>query len=89
MYFVTKGFRIRIDGMGDDSFRYASWPRSKETSAKPDIVIYGGRYDEKNSSFVFENEGYVYKIGKPSRNDSFWGLVVEKEGKELLRQEKE
>lgn len=91
-YFVTKGFRVRIDQMGDDTYRYASWPRSKETSSKPDIVIYGGKYDEQQGCYIFENDGYFYKVGKSSRashNDNFWGLVVEKDGKVLLRQEKE
>ena len=91
-YFVTKGFRVRIDRMSDNRYRYASWPRSKETSAKPDIVIYGGKHDEQKGCYVFENDGYIYKVGKSSRtshNDNFWGLVVEKDGKVLLRQEKE
>lgn len=91
-YFVTKGFRVRIDQMGDDTYRYASWPRSKETSSKPDIVIYGGKYDEQQGCYIFENDGYFYKVDKSSRashNDNFWGLVVEKDGKVLLRQEKE
>lgn len=93
-YFVTKGFRVRIDDMGDDSFRYASWPRSKETSAKPDIVIYGGRYDEQKDCYFFENDGYIYRVGdityavgdKERKRD---GLVVEKDGVLLLLQEKE
>ena len=93
-YFVTKDFRIRIDQMGDGSYRYASWPRRKETAVKPDLVVGGGRYDEKNSCFVFENDGYIYRVGdityavgdKERKRD---GLVVEKEGKVLLCQEKE
>lgn len=93
-YFVTKGFRVRIDQMGGDSYRYASWPRSKETAANPDLVIEGGRYDEKNSCFVFENDGYVYRVGDITYavGDKEWkheGLVVEKGGKVLLCQEKE
>lgn len=93
-YFVTKGFRVRIDQMGDDTYRYASWPRSKETSSKPDIVIYGGRYDEQKGCYVFENDGYIYRVGDI---DSMFGgierkhdgLVVEKGDKVLLWQEKE
>lgn len=85
-YFVTKGFRVRIDEMGGDTYRYASWPRSKKTSDKPDLVIDGGRYDEQQKCYLFENDGYTYRVGK--RNEDFWGLVVEKAGKPLLRQEK-
>lgn len=93
-YFVTKGFRVRIDQMGDDTYRYASWPRSKETSSKPDIVIYGGRYDEQKGCYVLENDGYIYRVG--DINSMFGdierkhdGLVVEKDDKVLLWQEKE
>ncbi len=89
-YFVTKGFRVRIDRMADDSYRYASWPRSKETSVRPDLVIEGGRYDEQKDSYTFENEGYTYYVGSFIVNDeNRRGLVVSKDGKVLLKQEKE
>ncbi len=91
-YFITKGFRVRIDHMADDSYRYASWPRSKTTFDKPDLIINGGRYDEKQSCFIFENDGYTYRVGSysPAANSKgFWGIIVEKEGKVLLQQEKE
>lgn len=89
-YFVTKGFRVRIDRMADDSYRYASWPRSKETSVRPDLVIEGGRYDEQKDCYTFENEGYTYYVGSFMVNDeNRRGLVVSKDGKVLLKQEKE
>ena len=89
-YFVTKGFRVRIDRMADDSYRYASWPRSKETSVRPDLVIEGGRYDEQKDCYTFENEGYTYYVGSFMVNDeNRRGLVVSKDGKVILKQEKE
>ncbi len=89
-YFVTKGFRVRIDRMADDSYRYASWPRSKETSVRPDLVIEGGRYDEQKDCYTFENEGYTYYVGSFMVNDeNRRGLVVSKDGRVLLKQEKE
>lgn len=91
-YFVTKGFRIRIDQMSDGSYRYASWPRSRETSTKPDLIIMGGRYDEAQSCYIFENDGYIYKVGDDSYTsgrNAFGGLKVEKAGKVLLQQAKE
>ena len=89
-YFVTKGFRVRIDRMADDSYRYASWPRSKETSVRPDLVIEGGLYDEQKDCYTFENEGYTYYVGSFIVNDeNRRGLVVSKDGKVLLKQEKE
>ena len=89
-YFVTKGFRVRIDRMADDSYRYASWPRSKETSVRPDLVIEGGRYDEQKDCYTFENKGYTYYVGSFMVNDeNRRGLVVSKDGKVLLKQEKE
>lgn len=66
-YFVTKGFSIRIDQMFDGSYRYASWPRSRETSTKPDLIVVGGRYDETQSCYLFENDGYIYKVGSDSQ----------------------
>ena len=91
-YFITKGFRVRIDQMPDGSYRYASWPRSRETSTKPDLIIYGGRYDEAQSCYLFENDGYIYKVGvysHTSDRNTFRGLTVEKAGKVLLQQAKE
>ena len=91
-YFITKGFRVRIDQMPDGSYRYASWPRSRETSTKPDLIIYGGRYDDAQSCYLFENDGYIYKVGvysHTSDRNTFRGLTVEKAGKVLLQQAKE
>ena len=91
-YFVTSGFRVRVDDMGDGTFRYASWPRSKQPSAKPDLVVYDGTHDEHSGQYVFHNDGYTYRTGDISRSSgvvSQHGLSVEKEGKVLLHQEKD
>ena len=94
VYFVTEGFRVRVDMMDDSTYRYASWPRKKETSDKPDIVIYGGRYDKDQYCYVFENNGYTYRAGDISyscHEDEKLSnhLIVEKGGKVILKQEKE
>ncbi len=91
-YFVTKGFRIRIDQMPDGSYRYTSWPRSRETSTKSDLIIMGGCYDEMQSCYLFENDGYTYNVGGDSHSsgkNNFRGLTVEKAGKIFLQQAKE
>ncbi len=93
-YFVTKGFRIRVDMMQDSTFRYASWPRSKATSSKPDLILYNGHYDENQKCYVFENEEYTYKVGDisyaySSDDNLLNGVAVVKDGKQILYQERE
>jgi hypothetical protein len=61
----TSKFRIRIDDMGNDHYRYASWSINKDMSAKPDLVIENGemtmegtmgdkRYSFHNGAFTYE-----------------------------------
>lgn len=93
-YFVTRDYRVRVDRMADGSYRYASWRRNRTTDTKPDLVIPGGRHDEERGCYIFENEGYTYRVGDISfshREDDGDSrqLIVERDGHILLRQAKE
>jgi hypothetical protein len=61
----TAKFKIRIDNLGFNNYRYASWPANKEMTEKPDLVIYRGnlvvegnggnhQYEFKQGNFVYE-----------------------------------
>jgi hypothetical protein len=56
----TIDYRIRIDRISDDTYRYAVWPVHKEHSEKPDLVL-------NNGSVTFEGSGgnhhYDFKSG--------------------------
>ena len=81
-YFVTKDYRVRIDLLADGSLRYASWKRNKQTDTPPDLVIKGGHHEE-NRGYVFENDGYYYRV---TTTESKNQLIVEKDGQAVLRQ---
>lgn len=81
-YFVTKDYRVRIDLLADGSLRYASWKRNKQTDTPPDLVINGGHHEE-NRGYVFENDGYYYRV---TTTESKNQLIVEKDGRTVLRQ---
>lgn len=82
LYFVTKDYRVRIDLLADGSLRYASWKRNKQTDTPPDLVIKGGHHEE-NRGYVFENDGYYYRV---TTTESKNQLIVEKDGRTVLRQ---
>lgn len=81
-YLVTKDYRVRIDLLADGSLRYASWKRNKQTDTPPDLVIKGGHHEE-NRGYVFENDGYYYRV---TTTESKNQLIVEKDGRTVLRQ---
>jgi hypothetical protein len=61
----TSKFRIRIDDLGNDNYRYASWPVKKPMSEKPDLVIINGKWIAEgsggNSKFDFKKDDYLYE----------------------------
>jgi hypothetical protein len=46
----TAKFRIRIDRLTHDKFRYSAWPVHKKTTEQPDLVL-------RNGSVTFEGSG--------------------------------
>jgi hypothetical protein len=61
----TKKFRVRIDLMKDDSYRYAVWKVAASSSSKPDLILLNGEisFDGSggNHSYVFLNGHYTYE----------------------------
>jgi len=61
----TSKFRIRVDDLGNNKFRYAAWPVSCSTSEKPNIIISGGKIEFEgsggNHTYVFSNGDFQYR----------------------------
>lgn len=55
-------FLIRIDQIGTDNYRYASWSGNADMSQSPDIIIENGTYDESISEYKFSNGDYSYTV---------------------------
>lgn len=62
----TAKYRIRVDDLGDNNYRYASWSIDKKPSDKPDIVIVNGdiKFEGSggNHSYIFKNGRYSYVL---------------------------
>lgn len=78
--FEVKDYRVRVDKMMDGTYRYASWNNRGAMINEPDLVLYGGKYDEEKQIFTFQNNGYIYSVS----ND---GLIISHNGKNILHQE--
>ena len=90
----TSKFRIRIDDLGNQKFRYAAWPLGKSTSDKPDLVLLNGKVTFEGSGgnhfYTFSKGKYQYQcdvnvIGESSVPAG--SLSVYKEGKLILNDE--
>ncbi|QSW91349.1 hypothetical protein J0383_11230 [Flavobacterium endoglycinae] len=61
----TSKFRIRIDDLGNQNYRYASWSIKKGMSEKPDLIITNGKWTADgsggNGKFEFKKGAYVYE----------------------------
>lgn len=61
----TSKFRIRIDDLGNENYRYASWSIKKSMSEKPDLIITNGKWTPDgsggNSKFDFKKGAYLYE----------------------------
>jgi hypothetical protein len=89
----TAKFRIRIDELNNNQYRYASWPITKPMSAKPDLVLNNGQWFSEgtggNHRFEFKNADYVYEcsiIVLGTVDSPHAMLTVYKGGKEILTQ---
>lgn len=56
----TAQFKIRIDNLGNNNYRYASWSVKKDMSEKPDLVISGGKLVVEGAG---GNHQYEFKKG--------------------------
>jgi len=89
----TSKFRIRIDDMGHDKYRYASWRLQQKMSEKPEVLILNGKVEREgsggNHSYVFKSGEYTYEcgiveMGEDGAPPAF--LTVSKGNKEILSQ---
>ncbi len=90
----TSKFRIRIDDLGNDNYRYASWPIKKPMSEKPDLVITNGKWISDgsggNSHYEFKKDSYLYScyiivIGTSDSPPA--QLIISQNGKDILSQD--
>jgi len=89
----TSKFRIRIDDMGNDNYRYASWSIKQKMSEEPDLVITNGKWISDgsggNSHFDFKKGNYLYQcyitVLGPSDSPPA-SLTITQNGKEILDQ---
>jgi hypothetical protein len=90
----TSKFRIRIDDLGNNNYRYASWSVKQKMSEKPDLVITNGKWipdgSGGNSYFDFKKGDYLYRcyIIVLGTNDSPPAtLTIYQNNKTILEQE--
>lgn len=61
----TAEFKIRIDNLGNNNYRYASWSIKKEMTQKPDLVINGGELVVEgiggNHQYEFKKDNLTYE----------------------------
>ena len=60
----TPKFKIRIDNLGNNNYRYASWSIKKQMTEKPDLVIYRGKLNVEgiggNHQYEFKKDNFTY-----------------------------
>ncbi len=58
-------YRVRIDALGEWSYRYASWPLKSKMSDRPDLIIERGKYMPEgnggNGRYEFKTGEYTYE----------------------------
>lgn len=90
----TSKFRVRIDDLGNDNFRYASWSIKQSMSEKPDLIITNGKwfhdgtggnhhYDFKKGNFLYQC--YITVLG--TKDSAPANLSIYQNGKEILNQD--
>lgn len=61
----TTKFRIRIDDLGKNNYRYVSWSINKKMTEKPDLILYGGNLvlegSGGNHQYEFKKDKFVYE----------------------------
>jgi len=86
----TEKFRVRIDNMGNDAYRYAVWPIKKQMIDTPDLVLKGGKIvfegSGGNHHYEFKSGPYTYKcyVNVVGTVDSPPGELLVYKGTELI-----
>nr|WP_294931552.1 hypothetical protein [uncultured Flavobacterium sp.] len=61
----TIKFRVRIDDLGNNNYRYASWSIKKEMNEEPDLIITKGQLvldgNSGNHRYEFKKGQYIYE----------------------------
>jgi len=61
----TAKFKIRIDNLGNNNYRYVSWSIDKKMTEKPDLIIYRGELVVEgiggNHQYEFIKDNYKYE----------------------------
>lgn len=90
----TSKFRIRIDDLGNNNYRYASWSLKKKMSDEPDLVISKGKIildgNGGNHRFEFKKGQYIYECHiSPLRENGTApaGLTIYQNKKIILSQD--
>ncbi|WP_293787231.1 hypothetical protein [uncultured Pedobacter sp.] len=93
LVFETAQYRIRIDDLGNDNYRYASWPVKSKMSDKPKLILTNGKFKPDgsggNHNYQFKSGDYVYTcfiIVMGEKDAPPAQLVITKAGKEILSQ---
>lgn len=90
----TSKFKIRIDDLGNENYRYASWSLKQSMSEKPDLIITNGKWiadgSGGNSHFDFKKGNFLYQcyitvLG--TKDSAPANLVIFQNGKEILNQD--
>ncbi len=82
--FDTESYRVRVDRMVDETYRYVSWDRGVPMSEEPSLVLYDGYYDEDAKRFIFKNNEYLYEVEVKDYLEET--LFVKKKGRLILTQ---
>jgi len=93
LVFETAQYRIRIDDLGNNNYRYAAWPVKSKMSDKPKLILTNGKFKPDgsggNHNYQFKSGDYLYTcfiivIGEKDAPPA--QLVISKAGKEILSQ---
>ncbi|MCD0469392.1 hypothetical protein [Flavobacterium sp. JAS] len=90
----TSKFKIRIDNLGNNNYRYASWSIDKKMSEKPDLIICRGELVVEgiggNHQYEFKKDNYTYEcafIILGEKNSPPAKLTIYQGGKAILKQD--
>ncbi len=62
---VTKKFKVRIDEVAKDNYRYAAWLAQQSMQEQPDIIINNGKMyldGARNTHYEFHKGNYTYEV---------------------------
>jgi len=89
----TTKFKVRIDDLGNNNYRYASWSLKQSMSEKPDLVITNGKWVQDgtggNHHYEFRKGNFLYQcdilvIGAKDSPPAL--LTIYQNDKEILSQ---